>query len=42
MALKIYYNPLDTACKSVIGAVSQNETLRFNVFLKNNNKCVNW
>ena len=42
MALKIYYNPLDTACKSVIGAVSQNETVRFNVFLRNPNNEMLW
>lgn len=35
MGLRIYYNPLDTACKSVIGAVCQRETIQFNLFLLN-------
>lgn len=32
--LNIYFNPLNTACKSVIGAIKQGETLELNVFLK--------
>ncbi len=30
--MKIYFNPLDTACKSIIGGVPQGEKLQFNVF----------
>ena len=33
MALQIYFNPLNTACKSVIGAVRQGENVQFNLFL---------
>ena len=29
----IYYNPLDVACKSVIGAVKEGEQIQFNLFL---------
>ena len=32
--LNIYFNPLNTACKSVIGAIKQGESLELNVFLK--------
>ncbi len=34
MAIRIYFNPLDCACKSVVGAVGQGELLRFNLFLQ--------
>lgn len=30
--MDIYYNPLDTACKSVTGGIRQNETCRIKVF----------
>ena len=33
MALQIYYNPLNTACKSTVGAIAQGEIIRFNLFL---------
>ena len=32
MSVSIYFNPLDTACKNILGAVSSGETLQFNVF----------
>ena len=28
----IYFNPLDTACKSIIGAAKEGETIQFNLF----------
>ncbi len=31
--MQIYYNPLDSACKSVVGAIAQGEKLQLNVFL---------
>ena len=33
MSINIYFNPLDTACKSTIGAIKQGETLTLNLFL---------
>lgn len=37
MAFQIYFNPLDTACKNVIGAVCQGQTLQLQIFnLKRN------
>ena len=33
MAISIYFNPLDTACKSIIGGIKQGETLQLNLFL---------
>ena len=33
MSIHVYYNPLDVACKSVIGAVKEGEQFQFNVFL---------
>ena len=35
MAIRIYFNPLDRACKSVVGAIGKGEHLRFNLFLQN-------
>ena len=35
MALKIYFDPLDLACKSITGAIKQEEKVRFNLFLLN-------
>ncbi len=32
MANYIYFNPLDTACKSITGAIKRGEILQFNVF----------
>ena len=32
--ISIYFNPLDTACKNVIGAVKQGQVLELNVYLK--------
>ncbi len=34
--MQIYFNPLDYACKSVIGAVAQGEKLQLNVYLLHN------
>ena len=31
----IYFNPLDIACKSVIGAAKEGEQIQFNLFLLN-------
>lgn len=31
--MHVYFNPLDTACKNITGAIGQGETLRLNVFL---------
>jgi hypothetical protein len=36
MELKIYFNPLDKACKSIIGGIKTGETLTFQVFLVKN------
>ena len=33
MSIHVYYNPLDVACKSVVGAVKEGEQFQFNVFL---------
>ena len=33
MAISICFNPLDTACKSIIGGIKQGETLQLNLFL---------
>ncbi len=33
MSISIYFNPLDTACKSVIGGLKQGEELQLNLFL---------
>ncbi len=30
--MQIYFNPLDCACKNVIGAIAQGETLQLNIF----------
>ena len=35
MSISIYYNPLDKACKNLIGAVKQGDLLQLNVFLLN-------
>jgi len=36
MPISIYYNPLDTACKSIVGGVKVGDSVQFNVFsLKN-------
>ena len=32
MPFQIYYNPLDNACKNIVGAISQIQTLRLSVF----------
>ncbi len=42
MAIQIYFDPLDTACKSITGAICQNETVQFNLFLlkENENKAI--
>lgn len=36
MATHIYFNPLDVACKSVVGAARMGEDIRFNLFLLKN------
>ncbi len=33
MAISIYFNPLDTACKNIIGGVKKGDALELNVFL---------
>lgn len=33
MSIHVYYNPLDTACKSITGAIREGDYLQFNVFL---------
>lgn len=37
--MNIYYNPLDTHCKSIIGGIKQNETFTINVFGNSNEPC---
>ena len=32
MSIRIYFNPLDIACKSIIGAVKQRKKIQFNVY----------
>ncbi len=34
--MQIYFNPLDCACKNIVGAISQGDKLQLNVFLLNN------
>ena len=36
--MQIYFNPLDTACKSKIGGVLRKEKIQFNVYLLNENE----
>lgn len=36
MSTTIYFNPLDTACKSVIGGIKEGELLQLNLFLLKN------
>ena len=38
MAIQIYYNPLDTACKSVVGAVRVDERVQLNIYLFKDSK----
>ena len=39
MPIHVYYNPLDSACKSIIGAIKEGEQVQFNVFfLKESHK----
>ncbi len=38
MSINIYYNPLDTACKSTIGGIRKGEIVTLNVFLLKNAK----
>ena len=33
MAISIYYNPLDPACKNLIGGIKQGELLELNIYL---------
>ena len=33
MEINVYFNPLQTACKNIIGGIKQGETLELNVFL---------
>ena len=35
MAISIYFNPLDRACKSTIGGIKRGQDLQFNLFLLN-------
>ena len=34
--MTVYFNPLEKACKSITGAISQTDTVHFNVFLLKN------
>ena len=36
--MQIYFNPLDTACKSKIGGLLRKEKIQFNVYLLNENE----
>ena len=40
MAISIYFNPLDNACKSIIGGIKQGGELQFNLFLLKNRERV--
>ena len=42
MSMHVYFNPLDVACKNVIGAVKEGEELQLNVFLLKNNHEYGW
>ncbi len=42
MSMHVYFNPLDSACKSVIGAVKTGEAIQFNVFLLKNAPTRGW
>lgn len=40
MALQVYFDPLDTACKTITGAIRKGDALQFNVFLlKSSENC---
>ena len=41
MSIRIYFNPLDRACKTVTGAVKQGQPLQLNVFLLKNDAKTN-
>lgn len=41
MSISIYFNPLDTACKTKIGAVSTGQELQLNVFILKIKKALN-
>lgn len=40
MSISIYYNPLETACKSKTGAIQQGELLQLNIFLLKNGRTI--
>ncbi len=40
--MHVYYNPLDTACKSVVGAIKAGEILTLNIFLLKQPKRKSW
>lgn len=43
MAISIYFDPLDTACKNITGAIKEGDLLQLNIFLlKNPRKVSNW
>ena len=42
MSMHVYFNPLDTACKNVIGAVEEGRELQLNVFLLKNDHPHGW
>ncbi len=42
MSMHVYFNPLDIACKNIIGAIKQGEELQFNVFLLKNAHTNGW
>ena len=41
MSIRIYFNPLDRACKNITGAVKQGQSLQLNVFLLKNDIKIN-
>lgn len=43
MSISIYFNPLDTACKNLTGAIKQGDLLQLNIFLlKDQEKITSW
>ena len=35
MSIHVYFNPLDTACKTITGAIHNGEKVQFNLYLLN-------
>ena len=43
MAIRVYFNPLDTACKNITGAIKEGDLLQLNLFLlKDGQKVTPW